>query len=97
MEDDFTKIELSKRDITKKQEIEGAEMTLYVAERVTDDSEKGFHLEKALDENGAAVIRESWVSGKEPHWIDHIPVGDYILEEPSYPIKMGMLSQKTLK
>ena len=97
MEDDFTKIELSKRDITTKQEIEGAEMTLYVAERVTDDSERGFHLEKVLDENGATIIRESWISGKEPHWIDHIPVGDYILEETLVPYKDGYVKSEDIE
>jgi len=97
MEDDFTKIELSKRNITTKEEIEGAVMTLYAATRVIDDSERGFHLEKTLDENGATVIRESWVSGKEPHWIDHIPVGDYILEETLVPYMDGYVKSEDIE
>lgn len=97
MEDDFTKIELSKRDIATKQEIDGAVMTLYIAKRMVDDSERGFHLEKSLDESGVALIWESWVSGKEPHWIDHIPVGDYILEETLVPYLDGYVKSEDIE
>lgn len=96
MEDDFTKIELSKRDIATKYEMKGATMTLYLAERVADDSQRGWHLEKASNMEGACIY-ETWTSGIKPHWIDHIPVGDYILEETLVPFEDGYVKSEDIE
>ena len=40
MEDDYTKLEVSKLDMTSKEEIAGAVLTLYEAYRVYDDSDR---------------------------------------------------------
>lgn len=103
MEDDFTKLEIAKLDRTTGKEVVGAELTLYEADRVPDDSERGWHLEAAMDWEGELIPYTSWLSGyaydddgnlrtdssgnrietTKPHWIDHIPPGDYLLVETS--------------
>ena len=64
MEDDVTKVEISKTDITGDTEIEGAKLTI-------------------TDENGNIV--ETWTSGKEPHYIEKLPIGKYTLKEEQAP------------
>ena len=64
MEDDVTKVEISKTDITGDNEIEGAKLTI-------------------TDENGNIV--ETWTSGKEPHYIEKLPIGKYTLKEEQAP------------
>lgn len=101
MEDDFTKLEVAKLDQATGKEVVGAELTLYEADRIPDDSERGWHLETAVDWEGEPIPYTSWISGcaydddgnlltdsngnrietTEPHWIDHIPPGDYLLVE----------------
>lgn len=98
----FTKLNLAKIDVTTKEEIRDAGMTLYTALRVPDDSERGYHLEKdqvytswisgyAYDDNGNLKLDGAGekIPTSEPHWIDHIPVGDYILEETQVPYIQG--------
>ena len=93
MEDDFTKIEVSKLDMTSREEIDGAELTLYEAYRVYDDSDRGWHLEILLDSEENPVVEESWISeGDTPHWIDHIMPGDYILKETRVPTEAGYVT-----
>lgn len=64
IEDDVTKVEISKTDITGDNEIEGAKLTI-------------------TDENGNIV--ETWTSGKEPHYIEKLPIGKYTLKEEQAP------------
>lgn len=64
MEDDVTKVKISKTDITGDNEIEGAKLTI-------------------TDENGNIV--ETWTSGKEPHYIEKLPIGKYTLKEEQAP------------
>ena len=63
MQDDYTKVEISKQDIAG-EELPGAELTV-------------------LDKDGKEV--ESWVSGEEPHYIEMLPAGVYILREETAP------------
>lgn len=98
MENDFTKLELSKLDMTSREEIEGAALTLYEAYRVYDDSDRGWHLEILRDMDGEPVEAASWVSeGKTPHWIDHIMPGDYILRETRVPTKSGYVTAEDVE
>lgn len=64
MEDDVTKVKISKKDITNKKELPGAKL-------------------KILDENGDVV--EKWTSGKKPHYIEKLPIGNYTLVEVTAP------------
>ncbi len=61
---DYTKVEISKRDITGEQELAGAHLTL-------------------LDAQGKVV--EQWVSTDEPHRIDRLEPGAYVLREERTP------------
>lgn len=98
MEDDYTKIEVSKLDMTSREEIEGAVLTLYEAYRVYDDSDRGWHLEILRDMDDKPIAAESWVSeGGKPHWIDHIMPGDYILQETRVPTKAGYVTAEDVE
>ena len=105
MQNEFTKTAFAKVDVRTQQEIYGAEMTLYTAQK----NEAG---EPVLDEDGNYVrdtVYTKWVSGcaydddgnlkydsqgrvirtAQPHWIDHIPIGPYVLEETVCPYGQG--------
>ena len=62
MEDDYTKLEISKLDMTSREEIAGAELTLYEAYRVYDDTDRGWHLEILLGTAGEPVIAANCLS-----------------------------------
>lgn len=64
MQDDHTKVEISKTDITGEQEIEGALLQI-----LTPDGE----------------VVEEWTSGNEPHFVEYLAPGDYVLHEESAP------------
>lgn len=110
MQNDFTKLNIGKVDITTGQEIQDAGMTLYKAEKVEDESLKGYHLEKGevytewisgyqYDDNGnlMEIKGQEKVATVQPHWVDHIPVGDYILEESEVPFAWGYVSSKPME
>ncbi|MFR5631454.1 MAG: SpaA isopeptide-forming pilin-related protein [Monoglobales bacterium] len=98
MEDDYTKLEVSKLDMTSREEIEGATLTLYEAYRVYDDSDRGWHLEILLDMDDEPIVAETWVSeGGKPHWIDHIMPGDYILRETRVPTAAGYVTSEDVE
>lgn len=98
MEDDYTKLEVSKLDMTSREEIAGAKLTLYEAYRVYDDSDRGWHLEILRDMDGKEIMAETWVSeGVKPHWIDHIMPGDYILRETRVPTEAGYVTSEDVE
>lgn len=117
LEDDFTKIEVAKVDITTLKEIQDAHMTLYNAVRVEDESEKGYHLEIMVDGSGNRSIYSEWISGYQynaagnmvngsdgkpikttiPHWLDHVPIGYYILEESVVPHAAGYVQSEPME
>ena len=69
MLDDYTKVEISKKDITTKEELPGAKLEVWT-----------------VDENGGkGELIEEWVSDREPHYIERMPAGDYILTELTAP------------
>lgn len=78
MQDDFTKLEISKADINTGKEIDGAVMEIWSADA------KG---------NRKALV-ERWTTGQDGydkkgypnrHYIDYLPVGNYILVEAAVP------------
>jgi uncharacterized surface anchored protein len=71
MEDDFTKVEISKRDITTDKELPGAHLSIYP---VNEDGTVG---DTPLYE---------WISTDAPHLIEGIGVGDYVLREDTAPV-----------
>lgn len=50
---------------------------------ITDEKEIEGAKIQILDKDGKIV--EEWISGKEPHVIEYLPVGDYILHEEAAP------------
>lgn len=64
VENDYTKVQISKRDITNETEVPGAKLSI-------------------LDSDGNVV--DSWISGEEPHRIDRLEPGDYVLVEEMTP------------
>ena len=67
MKDDFTKVEISKTDIVTGDPVVGAELSII-----------------PLDEEGNPKAGETfatWITGEEPHYIEYLPIGDYILRE----------------
>ena len=74
-EKENTKYKISKQDITSKEELPGAKLTI-------------------KDKNGKVVT--SWTSGKEPHYVTNLAVGDYTLTEENAP-KGYVLSKETIK
>ena len=64
MKDDYTKVEITKSDITSGKPVKGATLVI-------------------KDKDGVEV--DKWVTGKKPHYIEKLPVGDYTLEEITAP------------
>ena len=106
----FTKLNLAKVDVTTKAEIQDAGMTLYTAVRVPDESERGYSLEKGdvyaswisgyeYDDDGVLKLDEHGdkIPTSEPHWLDHIPVGEYILEETIVPYDKGYVQSESME
>lgn len=65
LENDFTKVSISKQDATTGEELPGAE------------------LELTNKDTGELV--EKWTSGEEPHYIEELPEGNYVLKETIAP------------
>ena len=75
MEDDYTKVEISKKDITTGKEIVGASLFIYKAEDVNADGSV---------KDGAVAV-EQWLSDGTPHYMTKMPAGNYVLIEVVAP------------
>jgi len=64
MKDKYTRVQISKQNMTTCKEIPGAHLTLF-------------------DKDGKVV--EKWTSTEEPHMIERLPVGEYMLREELAP------------
>lgn len=64
MENDVTKLQISKKDLTTKEELPGASLEIA-------DSEGN--------------ILHQWISSDKPHYVEMLPVGDYVLTETLAP------------
>ena len=64
MEDDFTKVEINKTDLTDGEPVIGATLII-------------------TDSEGNEV--DKWVTDDKPHYIEHLPVGEYTLTEVQVP------------
>ena len=108
LQNEFTKTEIAKVDVRTQKEIEGATLTLYKAKLdgkglpLADD--KGAYLKGDVytswisgyqyDDNGNLKLDADGtaIPTANPHWIDHIPVGYYVLEETKVPFEKGYVS-----
>ena len=81
MEDDTSKLTIGKRDITGKQEVTGATLTL----TLTKPDESGATLDGVTVENITADSRTgnsiTWTSGKTDAILSKLPDGEYTLKE----------------
>ena len=64
MKDKYTKVQVSKQNMTTSKEIPGAHLTLF-------------------DKDGKVIGK--WVSTEEPHMIERLPAGEYMLREELAP------------
>ena len=71
MENDYTRVRISKRDITTDEELVGATLQI-------EDSEGNI-----VQLNGEEL---KWVSGEEPYEMEKLPVGTYYLREVEAPV-----------
>ena len=106
----FTRAAFAKIDVRTQKEIKGAVMTLYEAKRDEEGNlltdEDGIYLPGKVyaswisgysyDDRGNLKTDEKgeWIETDEPHWIDHIPVGEYVLEETECPYEQGYVQKK---
>ena len=105
MQNVFTKTAFAKIDVRTQKEIQGATMTLYCAQLDSEGNplkeedgtyKKGDAYTTWLsgyeyDDNGNLKLDDQGhpIPTTEPHWIDHIPVGFYVLEETICPYEQG--------
>ena len=87
MVDDYTKIEISKTEPDDKTPVEGANLVLYRASDINADGTV----------KDGAIPYDEWVSTKEAHVLDKIPVGDYVLVETSAPDGYTIATNKPIK
>lgn len=97
MEDGFTSCKISLIDSTTKEAVTGTEMALYLAEKVPDSSRKGYHMEKKLNEEGKPYSYAVWTSSSQPFRLDHVPVGNYLLEETKVSYEQGYTTSESLE
>lgn len=96
LQNDFTKINIAKIDVSTKQEIQDAGMTLSQADgQPYVNWISGYQYD---DDGNLKLIRgEEKVATAQPHWIDHIPVGDYVLEETVVPYEWGYVQSEPME
>ena len=112
LSNEFTRTAFSKVDVRTQREIQGAEMTLYRAEVDTEGKpvtdENGNYIKGEVvaawisgyecDDRGNLKLGEDGerIPTTRPHWIDHIPVGPYVLEETVCPYEQGYVQSKAM-
>ena len=105
LQNEFTKTAFAKLDVRTQKEVMGAVMTLYRASLDSHGNphkeQDGMYRKGQVysswisgyqyDDNGNLKLDEQGepVPTTEPHWIDHIPVGYYVLEETICPYEQG--------
>lgn len=112
MQNEFTRTAFAKIDVRTQKEIKGAAMTLYRVQLDKNGkpvkNEDGIY-EKGdvyatwmsgclYDDNGNLMLDEDGqpIPSTEPHWLDHIPVGQYVLEETVCPYEQGYVQSASV-
>lgn len=102
-QNDYTKVNIAKIDITTKKEIPDAKMTLYatklengkiVKDRVYRNWISGYEYD---DKGNQKLVAGKPVRTNKPYFITHIPVGKYILEETTVPYKDGYVFSESIE
>lgn len=83
MHDERTKLWIAKRDITTGETVIGATLTI-----------KNLDGTVALDRDGNEM---TWVTDGKDHYIELLPIGEYILEETQAPTKDGYVFTASVK
>lgn len=111
MQNHFTKTAFAKIDVRTQKEIQGASMTLYRAELDSQGSpmeENGLYRKGDMyaswisgcqyDDDGNLKLDPQGqpIPTTEPHWIDHIPIGFYVLEETICPYEQGYVQSASV-
>ncbi|MCC2821009.1 SrtB family sortase, partial [Lachnoclostridium pacaense] len=112
MQNEFTKTAFAKIDVRTQKEIQGATMTLYRAQLDGEGNplkeEDGTYKKGDVyttwisgceyDDNGNLKVDEHGqpIPTTQPHWIDHIPVGPYVLEETVCPYEQGYVQSMSV-
>lgn len=112
LQNDFTKTAFAKIDVRTQKEIQGAKMTLYHARLDADGTpireEDGTYRKGDVyttwtsgyeyDDNGNLKqdAHGQPIPTTKPHWIDHIPVGPYVLEETKCPYEQGYVQSASV-
>ena len=112
LQNEFTKTAFAKLDVRTQKEIRGAVMTLYRAGLDSDGSphkeQDGIYRKGQVyaswisgyqyDDDGNIKLDEHGepATTTKPHWIDHIPVGYYVLEETISPYEQGYVQSEAV-
>ena len=112
LQNEFTKTAFAKLDVRTQKEIRGAVMTLYRAGLDSDGSphreQDGTYKKGQVyaswisgyqyDDDGNIKLDEHGepATTTKPHWIDHIPVGYYVLEETICPYEQGYVQSEAV-
>ncbi len=112
LQNEFTKTAFAKLDVRTQKEIRGAVMTLYRAGLDSDGSphreQDGTYRKGQVyaswisgyqyDDDGNIKLDEHGepATTTKPHWIDHIPVGYYVLEETISPYEQGYVQSEAV-
>ncbi len=111
LQNEFTKTAFAKLDVRTQKEIRGAVMTLYRAGLTVTAALTGTgrHIQKGqvyaswisgyqYDDDGNIKLDEHGepATTTKPHWIDHIPVGYYVLEETISPYEQGYVQSEAV-
>ncbi|SCI13570.1 Predicted outer membrane protein [uncultured Clostridium sp.] len=105
MQNEFTKTAFAKIDVRTQKEIQGASLTLYQAQLDSSGNpvkgEDGIYKKGSVyaawisgyqygdDGNIKLDPQGQPIPSVQPHWIDHIPTGSYVLEETICPYEQG--------
>ena len=79
--DTCTKLRVSKKDITTGDELPGNTLSIYKYEENGKNESNGNDSDAQLREENYGDLVATWVSENEPHYIELLPQGTYILKE----------------
>lgn len=79
--DTCTKLRISKKDITTGDELPGNKLSIYEYKDDDKNKDNEDNTEAQLKKENYGNLIETWISEKEPYYIELLPQGTYILKE----------------